>query len=192
MATIKINFDKKSIQNAIKQVNAVKKKLSTKVVKVFLEKCVEWVKNRANENLDMLDIGGNIIAEIKNSWGKPDHIGENAIRLTNTTNKSVFVEFGVGLVGSFENFSHPNANNTTPPYEYNKKSDYKDANGMWTFKVDDREDVDLDVKYYDIDKNGWVTTQGSPANLFLYNALMDLKSEMAYKTLWQESLKQTI
>lgn len=187
MSTIKINFDKKSIQNAIKQVNAAKKKLSSEVIMVFLKKCAIWVRNRADEYLDQIDIGGNIIVEIKNSWSEPQEIAKNAVKLVNTTNKSVFVEFGVGMVGQFD--PHPNANNTNPPYQYNEKDHYK---GIWNFKIDDENSVDLRVGYYDIDDNNWVTTQGSPANLYLYNSLMDLISERAYKTLWQESLKETI
>lgn len=186
MSTIKINFDKKSIQNAIKQVNAVKKKLSGEVVETFLTKCLEWVKTRANEYLEQVDIGGNIIADIETKWDID--IKGNIGTLTNTSNKAVFVEFGVGMVGQFD--PHPNANESN--YQYNVASSYKSSKGSWQFKVDDENSIDLVADYYDIDNNQWVTTQGSPANLYLYNSLMDLISEMAYKTLWQESLKQTI
>ena len=37
-----------------------------------------------------------------------------------------------------------------------------------------------------------VKTKGSPANLYLYNAGMDLVSTGAYKMLWAEALRETL
>lgn len=193
MSTIKINFDKKSIQNAIKQVNAVKKKLSSEVIEVFLKKCLNWVQNKANDYLLNVPMDYEVIGNIINSW-EIKSISSNVMQLVNTSNKAVFVEFGVGSVG--ENNPHPQANDEN--YEYNVPSKYKHSNDTWFFEAYHKQyAIDLNQGYFSLyqrENSGkvGVVTKGSPANLYLYNASMDLISTGAYKTLWQESLKETI
>ena len=185
MAIININFDKKSIQNAIKQVEQIKKKMNTEVPTAFLRRCLNWVQVRANEYLSSFNIDPKTTNDIKSKW-ETDITGSIG-KLTNTSDKAVFIEFGVGRIGDVA--SHPNANSAG--YEYNKPSANKDGYGKWRFKLDDQYGIDLVAGYYS-QKGDTITTAGSPATLYLYNAMMDLISSGVYKQFWQQALKETI
>ena len=185
MAKIYINFDKKSISNAIKQIQQVKKTLQNETTTVFLTRCLNWIRTRANEYLDMFNIDQRTISDIKSNW-EANVVG-NVGTLINKSYKAVFVEFGVGAIGATS--PHPNAPHEN--YEYNVPSDKKDRDGKWRFKVDEDYGVDLIAGYYS-KKENTITTSGSPSTLYLYNAMMDLISSGIYKTLWKEALKQTI
>ncbi|MGN0960780.1 MAG: hypothetical protein ACI4PF_01110 [Christensenellales bacterium] len=193
MATININFDTKSIKQAIKQVQNIKKKLSSETIKVFLTKCLDWVKNRANEKLSNIQMDNRVIGDIQTNWNI-EQVNQYKMRLVNTSDKAVYVEFGVGKVA--EDSPHPKALDNNPPYEYNINSGKKDKDGTWRFTLDEERGIDLVGEFYDITirKNGkrTVDTFGSPANLYLYNAAMDLISTGIYKEFWSMSLKQTI
>lgn len=199
MATIKINFDKKSIQNAIKQVKEVQKKLSSEVTDLFLIKSANWIINQAKMNLEISGLGQNIIAEINNGWDtNPKPVG-NTIVVKNNTMRSVWVEFGIGRVGAENPYNIATFNANMKDYEYNYNSGYKhtDENGnqYWIFMVDNESDIDIMAEYILSSREEHphsVRTEGQPAQLYLYNALMDFISKGIYKTLWQESLKQTI
>ena len=188
MTKININFDVKSLKQAIKKVKTIRGKIQSETPSIFIDKCLNWVMNRANMYLSSLNMGGNVIADIQGGW-HIETVAPNIKRLVNTSQKAVFVEFGVGKKAQTE--PHPNANNNTPPYEYNVNSGKKDYQGRWRFRVSEETDVDLIVGNYDRDGD-LILTSGSPATLYLYNASMDLISEGAYKKLWQETLKQTI
>ena len=123
MATININFDVKSIKNAIKQVETIKRKLQKEVPSLFIDKCLEWVRVRANEYLSNINMSGNITSDIQNSW-YIETITSNAKRLVNTSDKAVYVEFGVGQVA--QGNPHPNSNETN--YEYNIQNGKKRKN----------------------------------------------------------------
>lgn len=183
MATIKINLDAKSFKNAIKEIQAIQDKLKTEVPSLFIDKCLGWIQDKANQYLSQVQMSGNIIADIQGSWNI-EPVNSNLKRLVNTSEKAVFVEFGVGSVG--QTTPHPNSNETG--YEYNIDNGKKDIEGRWHFKADSNYDVDLVVGHY-TQENDWVTTKGSPANLYLYNAAMDLISTGIYKQLWLEAMK---
>lgn len=189
MKTININFDVKSIKEAIKQVKEVQKKMQTEVPRTFITRCLDWVMNKANDYLNSFYMSSDIITDIQSKWEK-SVIG-NVGTLINTSNKAVYVEFGVGLVGQ----GNPHPNSSVSGYEYNVASGKKDISSKWRFKLDEEQGVDLNVGYYTARNSGdgkLITTQGSPSNLYLYNAMMDLISSGAYKTLWQETLAELI
>ena len=188
MATIKINFDKESIREAIKEIQAIKKKFKDEIPNLYLSKCLEWVRDWANTYLLNLKLSHRIVGDIITEWSI-ERVNKKTMRLVNRSDKAVFIEFGVGHFGSL--IPHPNATNNNPEYRYNLKTGKKDKAGIWRFRVNDENDIDL------IEGNYWkeddlVMTDGSPANLYLYNAAMDLVSTGAYKTIWQETLKLTV
>lgn len=186
MAKIKINFDKKSIQEAIKQLKDIKKKMQKDVPSLFVTRCLEWIRDRANEYLSNIDMSGAIISNIQSSW-EIQPITNNSMKLVNSSNKAVFVEFGVGKVGQSQ--SHPNAG--VENYEYNVESGKKDKYGRWRFRVNESLGVDLVVGNYTQDGET-ITTMGSPSTLYLYNAGMDLMSTGVYKDIWNKVLNDTI
>lgn len=189
MATIKINFDVKSIREAIKEIEGIKKKFKKEIPDLFLSKCLEWVKDRANNfYLPNIKMSSKILGDINAGW-RIEKISQNIKRLVNDSDKAVFVEFGVGIVAQSK--PHPNSSNNNPQYEYNIKTNRKDKYGQWRFRVNDSNDIDLVEGNYTQEEN-LITTSGSPANLYLYNAAMDLVSTGAYKTIWQETLKLTV
>lgn len=193
MAKINISLDAKSINNAIKQVESIKTKMATTIPSLFITKCLQWVMNRANEYLSTISMDGEVIADIQSNW-TIERVTNNVKRLVNSSNKAVFVEFGVGRVGQIS--SHPQAN--IEGYQYNKPSEYKKSDGSWIFDAQHKQyAIDLKEGYYVMigdENNGRakVMTKGSPANLYLYNAGMDLISTGAYKILWQQALNETI
>lgn len=186
MATIKINFDEKSIKNAIIELNKVQQKLYTTVPKRFLTLCSNWIINRANERIRDLDIGSEVKEDIISRW-RVSNLSNNRIKVINDSNKAVFVEFGVGKIGK----ESPHPQSSSEGYEYNKDSGKKDRYGQWRFTLENKDQIDLIADYYSKNENT-ITTKGSPANLYLYNSLMDLISSGIYKLLWQQALLETI
>lgn len=193
MAKININLDAKSINNAIRQVDNIKVKLATTIPSLFITKCLEWIMDRANQYLSGIPMDGEIIADIQSRWNI-ETISKNRKRLVNYSDKATFVEFGVGRVGQIN--AHPKA--SEEGYKYNIETKYKKSDGSWVFDAEHKQyAIDLNEGYYVMfgdDNNGRVKvlTKGSPANLYLYNAGMDLLSSGVYKTLWQQALKETI
>ena len=183
---INVNYDIKSIEKAIQQMERVKKELKATIPRMFLDRCLDYVIERANEYLDSFIIDESIVSDIQNHWRK-EQINHKRIRLINDSDKAVFIEFGVGRVGEIA--QHPNSNRTR--YRYNIPTKSKDDAGQWAFKLDEQQGVDLVVGYYK-QKDNVVITKGSPANMYLYNAMLDLISSGRYKDIWVEVLKERL
>ena len=132
---INIELNRKSIEQAKKQLMYVKKILP-QMQKEFLEYVAIWLINRANFYVNNADIGELVKLEITNGWEYD--FTESGILIKNTTDKAVFVEFGVGVVGQSQ--AHPNA--TAEGYEYNMDSQSKSIDGSWTFFTNS-EELDL-------------------------------------------------
>lgn len=194
---INISLDKKSIENAIKQIKAVQKKVQTDLPRVYLQKCVESIKAIANRNLAMTNIGSEVKALIQTSWETSAVIG-NKITLSNNAeyesgkNLAVFVEFGVGRVGG----SKPHAVADKANYEYNVWSIRKDPNDRWVYTLEGGEDrMNIESGYYEggnTDKGFYFKTAGSPATMFLYKAWKEFETSGLYKTLWEQAKKEVI
>lgn len=193
MATIKINLDVKSINNAIKQIEEIQRKLKEQVPSLFIDKALTWIKDRANFYLTNLPMDSEVTGDIQSSW-TIERVSNNVKRLVNSSKKAVFVEFGVGSVGQQQ--PHPLANNEN--YEYNKPTRYKSQDGTWVFDAKHKQyAIDLNQGYFSLfekDNTGRVTaiTKGSPANLYLYNAGMDLLNTGIYQQLWVETLNELL
>ena len=193
MAKIEINFDTKSIEKAINQIKQIKKKLYTEIKDLFLTKCLEWVRDRANFYLSNIPMDNDVITTIQGAWDIKN-VTRNVKMLYNTSQPATFVEFGVGIVG--QQHEHPEA--SKEGYEYNKPSRYKHSDGKWVFNSSHKEyAIDLNEGYFGVyqrENSGKtvVVTKGSPANLYLYNAGMDLLSSGEYHRLWKETLKEKL
>ncbi len=187
MKTIKIDLDKNSISNAIKELEEVKNQLKTTIIKDFLKKCTEFFISKAKLNVLNTEIGEQLKYQINSSWVVNEK-GNNKVVILNKHKKSVYVEFGVGIAG--EN-SHPNAK--VADYNYNLDSPYKNENDRsWVFKTYDEEiDIPLqDTQYTKYVDDGvlLVLTLGTQGAMYAYNALIDLKAELP--RLWEETKKR--
>lgn len=192
---INISLDKKSIQNAIKQINAVKKKMAKKLPTVYLQKCVASIIDIANRNLSLTNIGSDVQSLIQTSWIISDVVG-NKITLSNNAeyesgkNLAVFVEFGVGIVG--QGSSHKLASQVG--YEYNVLSDAKDQFGNWIYSLDGGVGtMNIESNYYEMSNDGlWIKTKGSPSTMFLYKAWKEFETSGLYKQLWEQAKAEVI
>lgn len=187
MKKITIGLNKKDIQNAIKLLNQ-QKKIIEQAVHEYIELSADWIINRANEILDRSDIGENIKSEIFGGWDT-EWISPSNLKIVNHSRKSVYVEFGVGIIGQTDR--HPNADKTG--YEYNVESSNKFGQGFWQFVVPNRDYLDLPEKaiiYQDDDKYGLsITTQGTEGVWYLFNAMEDFKISKQ-KSLWEQVKKK--
>ena len=194
---ISVGLNTKSIKNAKKALETAKKQLADKMVEELLIACCERIKQRANANIAQLDLGANVQSGIQGAWeiSKTD----NGYKLTNTWHKAhgkfemaaAYVEFGVGVVGSEK--PHPEAGEVG--YEYNVPSSSKDEDGVWGFYTN-LADLDLPDGNYLIERRYGrggdsrgrvlVSTAGTQATRFLYNAVMDFADNHEAETLWQE------
>lgn len=192
---IKINLDAKSIKEAIEKIEKAKKDLDTNMIREFLQRCCNFFIDKANTNLLNSDIGTNVKQNIMNSWltstitygvNSQGYTGYTAT-ITNTDEQAVYVEFGVGIVGSY--LPHENAHTKEQTYQYNVPTQAKTPNGQWVFEVTDEKDIDLqNGMYKSVDNkygNMWIITKGSPATMYAFNALMDLKNGGMQK-IWKE------
>lgn len=196
---INIDLSKKSIEKAIKQIKAVQKKVQKDLPRVFLQKCVEWIKAEANNNLSRIPMDYEITSFIQKNWVVSPVVG-NKITLSNTAqyeagkNIAVFVEFGVGSVGQSK--SHDMADEAN--YEYNVPSRYKQSDGKWTFNAHHQQyAIDLNKGYYYIyqrENSGQITavTKGSPANMYLFKAMKAFETSGIYQKLWEQACAEVI
>lgn len=180
-----VELSPKSIQEAIKKLQFAKKQMKGNMMKDFLEDVCMWIIKKANMHLDNSDIGEDVKLIIRNAWQFT--IEENGAKLINNANVekiiggetqtipiAVLVEFGVGIVG--QSSSHPNA--SEEGYEYNKPSRYKNRDNSWIFSVDSDINIDIQTKYIDNRTEHTVRTKGSPAVMYLYNAVEDARNDL--------------
>jgi hypothetical protein len=182
MKKITIQLNTKSIKDARKYLLNLKKQIP-KMQQEFLMAVAHWVTARANNYINLSDIGSLVKDQIKDGWEYEQT--PNGVKIINRTEKAVFVEFGVGVVGQSE--SHPKA--SAEGYEYNVESPYKTADGTWYFWTNSNElDLPLsameDIRGYD-DHRGEkgkriiFGTRGAKGVWYAYNAIVDAKAELA-------------
>lgn len=175
---INIELNQKSIQEAKRQLLYVKKVLPL-MQKDFLEDVAMWLINRANMHLNNSDIGENVKIDIRNGWVY--NFTPTGVQIINSTEKAVFVEFGVGVVGQSQ--AHPQA--SAEGYEYNVESKSKQDDGSWHF-FSNEADLDLPKSAIDYGLNGKGTqnrmaiyTRGAKGVWYAYNAIVDAQMELA-------------
>lgn len=175
---IEIALNKQSIKNAIKLLNSIKKTVPT-MQQEFLMSVAHWVTNKANDYIDLSDIGSLVKDEIKGGWKYEPTA--NGVKIVNRTQKAVFVEFGVGVVG--QGNAHPQA--SAEGYEYNMDSYHKDrkGTGTWVFQSSsERLDLPLNNVEFAYNKSGTdyaIVTRGAKGVWYAYNAIVDAQMELA-------------
>ena len=181
MKKITIELNRQSINNARKYLLNLKKQIP-KMQQEFLIQVAHWVTEKANNYINLSDIGSLVKDQIKSGWEYEQT--SNGVKIINRTEKAIFVEFGVGIVGQTQ--SHPNA--SAEGYEYNMESPYKSADGSWSFWLNSNErDLPMsafeDFGTYDDHRKGGkrmvVTTRGAKGVWYAYNAIVDAQMELA-------------
>ena len=187
-----------SVKRAIQALQRAKTTLLDKVVEELANECANAIRERANERLyDDADIGIELKQEIAGGWVFSGSGGKYI--LSNLSDKSVYVEFGVGVTGK-EN-PHPNAPHAkSGGYKYDmtgKPRNYKLEDRSWIFRVNDIDLVDIGEQYVMTRPNGekfyesgkTIRTKGQPAIMYLYNGIMDFMEKDA-QDIWSKiSLK---
>ena len=178
---IRVSLNKNSIDNAQRQLKKAKEQIK-KMLDEFYYECYEFFVARANEKLSLSEIGSLVKEDIQTSWEFVKTA--NGAKFVNSSDKSVYVEFGVGIVG--EANPHPNAEETS--YEYDKDSPYKTWDRSWYFYTNSNElDLPLsaltDIRGYDDHRGNKgkrliVGTQGTKGVWYAFNALEDLRAEL--------------
>ena len=194
---INIELNQKSIEQAKRQLLYIKKILPT-MQKEFLEDVAMWLIERANMHLNNSDIGENVKIDIRNGWVY--NFTPTGLQITNSTEKAVFVEFGVGVVG--QGNAHPQA--SAEGYEYNQDSPAKDNDGSWHFFANEA-DLDLPKSAIDYGLNGKgsqnrmaIYTSGAKGVWYAYNAIVDARTELTKANggeigaLWEKTKRKYI
>lgn len=185
---IKIDLSKpNSVKKAIQALERAKATLLDKVVEELAKECANAILERANENLQKADIGSNLILQIQAGWVFDGSNGKYT--LSNIADKAVYVEFGVGITG--EQDPHPNASRARYDYDMDGKK-LKDRS--WIFRVDDIDLIDIAERYVMTRPNGekfyetgrTIRTQGQPAIMYLYNALIDFVESDEPQKIWSK------
>ena len=188
---INITFDIKSLKNAIKELKSIQTKMRVDIPNKFLNRCLDEIIIRANNYLEQIPIDYRVTSNIMGSWHKT--VTGNSATLINDADKAVFIEFGVGAVGQDE--PHPNASETN--YKYNVQPGFKLPDDSWIFKLDNELGSDIMDKYVlhiwdTFTDTTFIQTEGQPAQLYLYNAIMDMSAQNIYQKIWNEVLEENL
>lgn len=188
--SIRITTNGNAVNEILKRVEALKSKIQNEMTAELLVECCNSIIRRANDKLQLVDIGKNIKSEISKGW----YISQKSagvVALVNSSEKAVYVEFGVGAVGA-EN-PHDEAGNVDYDYNVPSKSKYAGKyhdEDTWRFYKSNKADIDLQQGYYE---DQWRTqsgsmkiiTRGSPATMFVFNAVQDFVMEREAFTIWE-------
>lgn len=177
---VKVGFSKNSIKKTINTLKIAKTNFSSQILNDFYKECFNYFVSRANSYLELSNIGENVKNQIKSAWVYERTL--TSAKFTNSAEKAVYVEFGVGLGGQ----TSPHYNALEAGYEYNVDSYSKNPDGTWFFRSSLSElDIPLEnVEQLAGNENQMIfQTQGTPATMYAFNALEDLKFQMP--KIWQ-------
>ena len=146
-----IKFDGNSIRDIQARIKQYQKLIKI-VNEQFIIESLEWIRDKANDNLEhrVGYFAGTL--NLREYW-QITKTSENTYELRNTNEKGAYVEFGTGIVGS-EN-SHPDTSIVGWKYDTNKHGE----KGWHYFK-----------------DGAWHWTQGMPSRPFMYNTASELRS----------------
>lgn len=188
---IRIPLSANGIRHAQNEIRKIRDKFASgEIIRVFLEECTQYILAQTEFYLDNSGLGENVISDIKSHW-VIQIMGNRAV-MTNNSNKAVFVEFGVGIVGKGD--PHPKASEEGYKYDVDKPT--KDEDRSWHFYSDE---VDLDIPKSAIDYgvNGKgennrmsIYTRGTKGVWYSYNALQDLI--MNIRDIWNNVKRKVI
>lgn len=192
---INIGYSTKSIDKAIKQIEEYQKRVKS-IIPTFYKQCGEKIVQFANERLNGIDLPYGVLAEIKSGWQPVKKKDDNTYILENTSDESVYIEFGVGIVGEQSPQAKKEADEAG--YKYNLPSPSKYAGkhhdeNTWRFYVSNKSEIDLiDGNYEEWQtKDGRIKiiTRGSQGVMYAFNAIQDFIDSEAYVDIAKQLFK---
>jgi hypothetical protein len=168
-----INFDlhPNSISKVIFDLEKIKQDIQTVMMQEFLELCCKWLINKANYYIMLSTIGDIVKNSIMGGWSYI--VNGDTATITNISDKAVFVEFGVGQIGS--EIPHPNADLANYEYNVNDRE-------YWYFTANSLENVDLQqgFSYKQNKKDGKlrIKTRGSWRVMYAFQAILDARDDL--------------
>ena len=164
--TIRIKLNTRSINNAIKQIEAYKNRL----VAIRTTICEELAKIGMKE------------AEIRFANAQYDGVNDSCVTIEQTENgykvvangnAVAFIEFGAGVHYNPAGGAYPIAkpSGISPIGGYGKKQGRKDS---WRYKGDPGTNGNV----IEVGGEEWVVTQGNPAQMPMYHALNKMQNEV--------------
>lgn len=186
---ISVALNRKSIKDAVKQIDYVKKMIPV-MFDEFIEAVALWIIERANQYVYASDIGENVKIDITGGWYYDRT--PTGMKIKNTSDKAVFVEFGVGIVGQ----GQPHPQSSVEGYQYNIGSKIIFDDSSWIFNVSSDDEIDIQSKFIVNRGNTSVRTRGQPALMYAYNAIVDARNELRKKnggeigSLWEKEKKR--
>lgn len=194
---INIGYDTKSIDKALKKIEEYQKRLKS-IIPTFFQQCADKIISIANEKLNTVGLPYGVVAEIKNGWQPIKKIDKNTYVLENTSDKSVYIEFGVGQVGA----ENPHKLSGEQGYQYNMPSKHKWSNPysgetQWYISFRSKADIDLAETYYEpltepkytTRSREYIRTSGQPATMYAFNAVQDFMDNAMYVDIAKQLLK---
>lgn len=185
-----------SLEKAIKNANNIRNLLTSgKLIKDFYTCCAETLIMLIQSNIDMLDIGSNLIDKLRSSWRYKIDISKDGtanIKIFTKNTRSSFIEFGTGIVGKEQ--PHPLAEKDN--YQYDVDSKFKANDRSWWFGVKNYENRDIpESSIIDTDigiDELIIRTKGAKGTMFAYNAFVDFVSTDMPKKIWEKVIKQNL
>lgn len=162
MRNIKVNvFDPKSVENAIKQLNAYRKEVETKTTELaqqltFLGADIARIK--------IVELGAYYSGELLSGVGGYFSPILNAGFITVTSDHVAFVEFGTGVKGQ----TSPHING-----EYLSRASWGYVTGSKIFTTQDGRVGWI----YPTDDGGFKFTEGMPSRPFMYETALELERQ---------------
>lgn len=198
MAKININFSVKSIKNAMGNLQKIEDALKNLAIQRFLLKSANRIVELSNLYLmrSEIDIGSQVKDQIIAGW-QPPRISDNKVVVENTEDRAMFIEFGVGIIGKQSGYNSNTNNANINGYEYDYESGKKKKDRSWVFENTGKSSLDI-KEYYVLnefdgsDNKMYVRTKGQPAQLYVYNALLDFKESGEAQRLWNETLSEVL
>lgn len=161
MKNITVKLDPKSIDAAIKELNAYKKEIETKA-KRLVQRLIDEGANIARVKIQSMDAvdNGDLLSGVDGYFSPLLNAG--FVRVS--SDHVAFVEFGTGMVGMA--IPHPNA-------EYLSKASWGYATGQKIFTTKDG----VPGWIYPTDDGGFQFTAGTESRPFMYETALELQRE---------------
>lgn len=162
----------KGLDKVITNLTRIKMELNSKIDYTFIDLSLEWIKKKANSNLDK---------RTSKFWGSDARQWTKTIigsvgKLENQDMNSASIEFGIGQAGNISGTIQNIAKQEG--WEYNLPSVFKDNNGRWTFR-DDRTGI-------------WITFDGYEGKSFLYDAFVEYMQSNVWYQLYQKAFDKIV
>lgn len=180
---IKLNVE--DIKDKVKRLHRLKRRIAY-FTDGYIRSCIIAIREKAMQNLQSrVNYAGT--TDINDSWTEPEMVAKGWYRLRNTSDFSVVVEFGTGIVGG----NNPHSSASESGYEYGTHtwSFIRDLTKKeWQHDYYDMEDVKKNPdKYLVIIGYG-----GYEGKSYFYDAIFDFIESGEYIKIYQERFNKLI